>query len=391
MSRNQINEISKLLLSYSAGDYEVKGKISDQVNELDMIVAGINMLGEELLATNVSRDFFSSIFNAVTDLVFVINRDKEILDANEAVGKSLGYSSEEIFDHSISDFLDATKNGLTDWIIEELSYKDRLVFEERLSRKDRSCLIGQFSCSRILDRFGKFKGYLISIRDITEQKEKDKMVLKAIISTQQQEQKRVADILHDSLGQELSMAKLMISNMERYGQENEGLAKLLAVCEEILDGSVAHLREICFNLMPSVLVKGGIKTAVQELINRLESQDQIVTDCSCPEDFPRMDPELEIAVYRIVQEFINNMIKYAEASMFSIELSLINDDSFKLTMVDNGKGFDVQILERVRENRGYANIRSNVEAFNGAMDLKSSDKGTTLVIHFPKTKANEEK
>ena len=65
MSRQQFEEISNLLLAYSAGDYHVKGNISENVDELDMIISGINMLGEELLPTNVSRDFFSGIFNSL--------------------------------------------------------------------------------------------------------------------------------------------------------------------------------------------------------------------------------------------------------------------------------------------------------------------------------------
>src|SRR5690606_1971861 len=88
-----------------------------------------------------------------------------------------------------------------------------LVIEEILKGADKKIIYGLFTCSQIIDRYGVFKGYLISIKDITEQKEKETLILKTIFTTQQQEQKRVADDLHDSIGQELSMTKLMISNL----------------------------------------------------------------------------------------------------------------------------------------------------------------------------------
>src|SRR5687767_6387537 len=106
MSKKQLDEISNLLLAYSAGEYHVKGAISDEVDELDMIISGINMLGEELLTTNVSRDFFSSIFNSVSDLVFIVGEDGLLIDANETVVRTFEVNADTIkqirFDHFLS-------------------------------------------------------------------------------------------------------------------------------------------------------------------------------------------------------------------------------------------------------------------------------------------------
>ncbi|MFT6002366.1 MAG: CII-binding regulator of phage lambda lysogenization HflD, partial [Flavobacteriales bacterium] len=68
MLKSQEEELSNLLIEYAAGNYTVKGKLSEKQDEVDMIIQGINMLGEELMATNVSKDYFLSIYNAVTDL-----------------------------------------------------------------------------------------------------------------------------------------------------------------------------------------------------------------------------------------------------------------------------------------------------------------------------------
>ena len=184
----QIAEISNLLLEYSAGNYEYQGDISDQVNELDMIISGINMLGEELLSTNVSKEYFSSIFNAVTDLVLIIGEQGNLLDVNKAAEERLEISRDNLQDLHIDQLV---LSPIFDTIQTELinGSGHSFVKEEILQSASNTTIYGLFTCSKIIDRFGVFKGYLISIKDITEQKENEKVILKTIFTTQQREQK----------------------------------------------------------------------------------------------------------------------------------------------------------------------------------------------------------
>lgn len=390
MSQNQIDKISELLIEYSAGNYSFQGDISELMDEYDMIISGINMLGEELISTNVDRDYFSSIFNAVTDLVMILDNDGNILDSNQAAQENLNLNSGEEnihLDELLADNrtqFSIIKNAL------DTGVKSVLI-EEQLISGSGSIIHGQFTCSKIIDRFDEFKGYLISIKDITAQKLNEQLTLQAIFSAQQSEQKRVADDLHDSLGQELSMTKLMISNLRKHSADNPKSLELISTCIDILNGSIKNLREICFNLMPGVLTRGGLNMAISELANRLNKQEQFVVTFEKNESIGRMDSDLEIVLYRITQEFINNMIKHSEATALQIELK---KDSKKklisLSLIENGQGFDMKKLSKIGENRGYQNLKTKVKAFNGELVMNSEPgKGTSTFVTFPIIAQNE--
>lgn len=385
MRKSQIDEISDLLLSYSAGDYHVKGEISENFDEIDMIISGINMLGEELRSTNVSKEYFSSIFNTVTDLVMIVGENGKLIDANQAVVNLMGYSKDELLKTLLVRLLNDPKSMLFEQICKNLvGENNHFVVESELLTKDKRVVYGLFTCSRIFDRFGKFNGYLISVKDITAQKENEKLILKTIISTQSAEQRRVADDLHDSLGQELSMAQLMLSNFSRFSVDDKEYYNLIELCNDILENSIKRLREICFDLMPNVLVNGGIELAIDTLVGKLQRLDKVEVDFVSTENFPRLFNELEIVMYRIVQEFINNMIKHSKANRLNIHL-IEHDETVEIKLSEDGQGFDLTKLENVGENRGISNIKTKVLAYNGEYKLKSKPgKGTQLWVEFPK-------
>ncbi|UKN01152.1 histidine kinase [Paracrocinitomix mangrovi] len=389
MSSDQIDEISKLLVEYSAGNYDYKGPISDDLNELDMIISGINILGEELESANVSRDYFSSIFNAVTDLVMILDEEGRLTDINIAVELTLGISIENS-SYLFDDFIQ--EENIFKKIKSQLEAGENGVLIETVVKGKRKNIIGQLTCSKILDRYDHFKGYLVSIKDITEQKERENLILKTIFQTQQAEHKRIADDLHDSLGQELSMTKLMISNLKKQIDNPEKSQEIMATCMEILDGSIKHLREISFNLMPSVLTRGGLNMAIADMVGKLKVHDNLEVIFSKNDEVKRFEGDLEIVIYRIAQEFVNNMIKHANATKLWIELNLIdNGKKVSLLLKDNGVGFDTAKLDVIRENRGYNNLKTKVKAFNGELIIESKiGKGTSTHVIFPVIQSNEE-
>jgi len=386
ISRSQLEEISNLLLAYSAGEYHVKGKISANVDELDMIISGINMLGEELQATNVSRDFFLSIFNSVSDFVFIVNDDGKLIDVNKAVCDFFNFDSEAAINQTFSDFVSDSDSGIFKIIQNKLQSKQDIFRKEiTLKSSGDKIIYGACTSTIIYDRFGKFNGYLVIIKDITEQKEKENLILRTIISTQQNEQKRVASDLHDAFGQELSMVRLMVANLIQHKQDDKHYLQIAKTCIEMLDNASKHLREICFDIMPSVLIKGGLTEGVKLLVNQLKVQNVIQVDFSYSKNFPRINPDVEIASYRIIQEFVNNMIKHAKAKKLVIKLLFTKPNEFTIQLIDDGIGFNInQRISDGREHRGLQNIHSKVKAYNGTCMLESSPgKGTQLIIQFP--------
>ena len=383
VSISNIEEIQRLLLAYAAGDYHVRADISALLDERDMILSGVNMLGEELQATTVSRDYFSGIYNAVSNMVLVLSLKGEIEDSNSAVLELLGYQKEKLKGQSIDILVNGENGSFFGSAKRRLGKEGASArWETQLVATDNKKIPVSCSFSRIVDKNDKLEGYLVVAEDITERKETEKLIVRTIVETQDNEQKRVANDLHDSLGQELSTVKLLLTAINIDGQSSDGkYVEAFETCKNLLDKSIENIRAICFNLMPASLEKGGIEAALEELVHKQGQHDLIGFTLKVPDKIPSLDKSLEIAIYRVTQEFISNSIKHAKASLISLHLFL--DQGFvQFDIEDNGIGFEVAGKEH-HGGRGLSTMSSRVKAFNGCFNLSSTvGKGTKLSIRF---------
>jgi len=385
MLKSQEEELSNLLIEYAAGNYSTKGNVSEDMDEVDMIIQGINMLGEELMATNVSKDYFLSIYNAVTDLIIILDNDSIITDVNSSVCKLFNIESSEVLGKSIYHIIGDKETSLLKFERIQDSSSNSYTFEGEVNFNNVR-IIGLLTSSKIIDRFNNKKGFLIKIKDITESKKTEQRIIQTIVRNKQNEQKRMADDLHDSLAQEVAMAKLMVTNLEAYGDKNDqNFNKLIETSKHILDEAITHIREICYNLMPSLLIKGDIDVALSEFVKKINSQNIIAFHYKSEGDFNNLDSEIEIVIYRIVQEFVNNSIKHSKAKNITIEAKIKKNDDFYIELKDDGIGFNPDKLKLNTDGRGINNLKTKVNAFEGKYSLTSKEnEGTKLKITFPK-------
>jgi len=390
MKDSQIKEIHDLLIAYAEGEYHRKGKVSEDRDEIDMIIAGVNMLGEELLGTTVSRDYFSGIYNAVSNMVLVLSLRGEIEDSNSAVFELLGYHNNEIKGRSIDTIVDGGNGSFFN------SARNRLGSDGASTQREMNLIACDgknipVSCSfsKIMDRRGEPERYLVVAEDITERKETEKLIVRTIVETQDKEQMRVADDLHDSLGQELSTVKLLLSAINENVQSADAkYVEAFETCKELLDNSIENIRAICFNLMPASLARGGIEAALEELAHKQGLHDLIIFTLDIPAEIPTLDNSMEIAIYRVAQEFIANSIKHAQAS--EIKIGLYADQTHvQFDIEDNGVGFEINDEFYVGGGRGLSTMSSRVKAFNGNFKFTSSPgQGTGLSIKFQLPKSH---
>lgn len=206
------------------------------------------------------------------------------------------------------------------------------------------------------------------------------IVSQSIIKGQEDERTRLAKDLHDGLGSILSSAKyafsklkssLIITNESSVDFEN-GLT--------ILDQSIRELRSVAHNMMPEVLVKFGLHTALQDLCDSINKNSTLhITYQSF--DFEDSDvPKHKIlTIYRIIQELITNILKHAEAKTALVQFIKTNT-TLSITVEDDGKGFDTTLLKN-NGGIGYLNIHTRVAYINGKIDLQSApSKGTSVHI-----------
>ena len=198
-----------------------------------------------------------------------------------------------------------------------------------------------------------------------------KLRLKAIIESQETERKRIAAELHDGLGQSLAAVRMRLSK-EHTSEETV----------EMLDKSCVELREISHNMMPSNLMRSGLTVALKEMAGRINRTGQLKVTVDGEEDLPSLEVNAEVHLFRIVQELLNNIIKYAEATSSSVQL-MADGKHYTLMIEDNGRGFDKSSLQKSSGN-GWYNIQSRLSMLNGSVEIDTAPgRGTVVTIEVP--------
>lgn len=207
-----------------------------------------------------------------------------------------------------------------------------------------------------------------------------KLRFKAVMEAEEKERVRIARELHDSLGQMLSAAKMNISAMDSYNDDD---AKLAGNAKKLIDDSVKEVRTISHNLMPTSLMEKGIEPALNELAAKINDTGLMQIDLLVSTGDERLDSSVEIAIYRIVQEVVNNMIKHSKANRVEVMLDY-NPEKVYLSIKDNGVGFDTANIE-TSSGIGWRNIFSRVYMMNGDVQIQSQPgRGTLVNIEFAK-------
>lgn len=204
----------------------------------------------------------------------------------------------------------------------------------------------------------------------------------AIALAQEQERKRIAQDIHDSLGSMLSAAKLKLAEVKDSKPELGADGKFLSGIS-LLDEASAELRNISHNIMPATLSKLGLVPALKNLTEKISSYKGVQLIFMAHEFDSRLDEQTEISIYRIVLELVNNVVKHAGATKATVQL-VRYPDHINITVEDNGKGFDTDRAIDEKAGIGLGSVAARVEYLKGKMDIDSMHgKGTTVVVDIP--------
>jgi signal transduction histidine kinase len=206
-----------------------------------------------------------------------------------------------------------------------------------------------------------------------ERMNQEKQLLQSSIRAQEDERKRIALELHDGLGQMLSAARLNIASLPASG--NQAYSSALS----LIDDSCRELRDISHDMMPALLVKTGLVAAVHELAAKTSTGTSLTVYVDDGGLTNRLPQEKEVHLFRIIQELLNNIIKYASATEVHIQF-LPDVDKLSVMIEDNGSGFDKNKLETSKGN-GWFNIRSRLELIGGEIEIDSRP-GKGTVVHI---------
>jgi PAS domain S-box-containing protein len=248
----------------------------------------------------------------------------------------------------------------------------KLVIERKIDLPQGKEMWLEFSCNPVIND-NEVTGACYIARDVTERKENEKLLMEnqlqqekirslAIIQGQEEERRRVAMELHDGVGQILTALQMQVNylKMQEYLQSPEHELKQTA---QLVDSAKQEVRRISYNLMPSVLNDFGLADAVQNLCSVMSQNTQIEIDAEIDLSSKRFTPQVEIGVFRIAQEVINNALKYSEADTIKVQL-YEEDSQIHLEIADNGKGFDSNEITR---GNGLANLSQRANLLNGSL------------------------
>lgn len=206
--------------------------------------------------------------------------------------------------------------------------------------------------------------------------------LNAIIDTQEKERARFATDLHDSFGQTISILKMNIGAAQEVSK-NKTADNLFNESTIMLNEMYDELRGVCFNLMPSTLIQLGLVDAVMEFAKRVNASGQVKIEVNNFGLENRLEELHEISLYRIVQEWVNNILKYGNASSVNIQFTT-DENELTLTIEDNGPGFDKNQLKLSKGN-GWKNINSRARLLKGTVEVDSTLGviGSILIVNIP--------
>lgn len=200
-----------------------------------------------------------------------------------------------------------------------------------------------------------------------EEKIHQKELLTAAVDIQETERRRIASDLHDDIGSLLSATRLYLRQLTPDATV-ERATEIKDQALNILDEMIQNTRRITHDLLPPTLEKFGFQAAAEDLCERIDHSGGLrVNFSSATED--RLEAKREIALYRVLQELLNNTMKHAKAQNISVDLSW-GQDQFYFVYQDDGKGFDQAGTKS--KGLGLRNIESRVSLIDGTLSSVSS-------------------
>ncbi|HMS66217.1 MAG TPA: two-component regulator propeller domain-containing protein [Ignavibacteria bacterium] len=234
----------------------------------------------------------------------------------------------------------------------------------------------------VIGSIGSF--YQKRIQKLNKEKSQQEEFTRKLIESQENERKRVAAELHDSLGQDLLIIKnKALVNIKK--AKDEDSKKQMQEISDLSSTALNEVREISYNLRPFELDRLGLTKTITSMISRANSSTNIDFNGSIDDIDKIFLPEVEINIYRILQENLNNIIKHSEAKQ--VELSVLKKvKEIVINISDNGKGFDISKFKFNTKRNGFGlkGIEERVRLLNGEFKIESSEGiGTKVMISIP--------
>lgn len=325
-------------------------------------------------------------------------KERYFLYANQAYYDLTGFTAEQVVGGEISIF-DEPYTSL--FFIDDELNKKREKYNLAVENKER--FEDQILCRRmngelywnhlislpVFDDYSQNTIFVTLVRDVTESKLGNERLMAAIIKTQEEERHRFSQDLHDGIGQYLLAAKMNVSalkNDSNFKQhQNSHSIELIDKSLELLKEAISETRNISHNLMSQTLKTYGLTYAVNEMLKSFNKVKKFKIEFNQTIGNSRFDYDLEVGIYRILQEMLNNAIKHSMAKNIDMGLFQKANKSIEIQFIDDGIGFDLDsTLNQKDSGIGIKNIETRTLFLGGQFKLTSKKgEGTNFRISLP--------
>jgi two-component system NarL family sensor kinase len=346
-----------------------------QITDNEFLQENYELLYEYFKKTsNTARAFdYLQKLNTVNDTIF----KQKINIQNQKVAFEYEYKQKKLKDSLIfQSHINASEQKAT-------ASRNRLYVSLLLLLAAILLAVIWYSRSKLLE-----KKNIVAQQNFTMQEQKirelenEKQILasQGVLKGQEDERSRLAKDLHDGLGGLLSGVKHSIINMKENIVINSGHVEVFEKSLNMIDTAMKELRRVAQNMMPEALAKFGLEEALKDYCASSCTASFKVIFQSFGNEL-KIENAVEIIIYRIIQELVNNALKHSQATQLMVQL-VKGDDWITLSVEDNGKGFNVNMLKD-SAGAGWSNIKSRVDYLKGNIDLKSQEgTGTSVNIEI---------
>jgi len=383
LSGHTESTIALKALQQGAQDYLVKGEF-----KADLLTRTIRYSIERKNAEEkilISEEKYRQMFYKNPFPAWIYEPDNlKILEVNDAAIQKYGYERKDFLALTIEDIrppeeIPAMRQSIADRY-QCQNWEDKVW---KHLKKNGNIMLMEVTFYQI-DYYGKV-AMQAQMNDVTEKhrlekelcdqrQEKQQQITQAILETQEEDRKTVAAELHDNINQILATAQLYLTT----GSQHPDFAEMVSKGKECVLLAIDEIRKLTKSLVGPVFTSTGLKQAIESLATNIRDLKKIniLTELDIVEKID-LSEALKLNLYRIVQEQLNNIVKYAQASEVIVEISG-DKNSVVLLINDNGKGFDTSAQ---REGIGMINIRNRAELFNGKVTIDSAPgRGCSLKV-----------
>ncbi|OQY00096.1 MAG: hypothetical protein B6I20_09180 [Bacteroidetes bacterium 4572_117] len=337
------------------------------------------LVTERTRQLEISRNKFKNIIDSSNDAIFITDLNGYYKEFNDVTIKRIGVPKNELFKLNLKDFHNKSGNKSITRYFNSVIKTGQKVFTTSYTSKSGKKI--HIELNGTLIKHEDKKAILHFSRDITERQEAEIQKLKIIVQTEEKERKRFAKDIHDGLGATLSAAKMYLNIFKRAELGSERATDMLNQALWLVDNAGKTAKEIAVNIRPHDLAHFGLITSLQNFCERLNSVGNFNVQFNTNSIDIKLDENIEINLFRTINELINNTLKYADAKNIIIDLNK-GDNKIVIKYSDDGKGFDYEkIMNSNKSGTGLDNIIHRAKLTGGRARIYSEqDKGMSAII-----------